>query len=255
MVDIRKDISRLKRSLVYTKFFDCLLDGVVVSLIISAILFAFGLSIFYSSIFGGVYLIFGFVKSAKSARLSEIEKKVPDLEWQLRTAADNVGKRNEMVDRLNNEVAEKIGFIGMYDLLSGKKTLKRVMVIMAMISLMAYMNYAEFSFVDSFGDGGNGDSRSGLITGLFSDKDPSVGDLKDILGEEGILELGTDDLEIELGTEANEIDLGKEGDIDLNNEENEFEGDVDAIQDSSFDENIDIGDKEIVERFYNNLNK
>ena len=253
MIDIRKDISRVKRSLVYTKFFDCLLDGVVVSLIISGILFAFGFSIFYSLIFGGLYLIFGFVKSTKSARLSEIEKKVPDLEWQLRTAADNVGKRNEMVDHLNNEVAEKIGFVGIYDLLSGEKTLKRMIVIIVMISLIAYMNYDEFSLIDSFGE--MGDGRNGLITGLFSDKETSIGNLDDILGNEKLIELGKDTIEIELGSEANEIDLGKEGDIELDNGGNKFEGDVDAIQDSSFDENIDISDKEIVERFYNNLNK
>ncbi len=255
MVDIRRDISRLKRSLVYTKFFDCLLDSLVISTIISGILFAFGLSIFYSLIFGGIYLIFGFVKSAKSARLSEIEKKIPDLEWQLRTASDNVGKRNEIVDNLNNEVAEKIGFLGMYDLLSGKKTLKRIMVIVVMVSLISYMNFVGFSLIDSFGESGEGDGRSGLITGLFSDKEPSVGNLDDIFGDGSIIDLGDENLEIELGTEANEIDLGKKGEIELDNGGEEFTGSVGAEQDSSFGENIDIDDQEIVERFYNNLNK
>ena len=102
MINISREISKLKRRLVITKFFDCFLDSILVGLVISGLLLVFGVSGLYSFIVGGAYLAWGFIRSAKKSSLSEIEKRIPNLEWQLRTAADNSEKQNEIIERLKN---------------------------------------------------------------------------------------------------------------------------------------------------------
>ena len=53
MVNVRKEVSRIKRRLVLTKFFDCFLDSVLISLLISSFLVFFGLSFLLALGVGG----------------------------------------------------------------------------------------------------------------------------------------------------------------------------------------------------------
>jgi len=258
MIDISSNIAGIKRRLVLTKFFDCFLDSILISLIISGILLAFGASVFYSFILAGAYLAFGFFKSAKMSSLGEIEKKIPGLEWQLRTASDNAEKRNEIVDKLKQDVADKIGFISFIDLISGKRTLKRVFSILFIGVLVFYMSSTGFSFLGLVTSDENGESPISKISGNFFDGDGNVELLDDtnVMGDPTEVDLGKKKVEIELGTEADQIDLSKEGELSGNQGPGkDFAGKVGAEQDSSFSDNINVDEQEIVEKFYNNLNK
>ncbi len=253
MVNVRKEVSRIKRRLVLTKFFDCFLDSVLISLLISSFLVFFGLSFIIALGFSGVYLIFGFVRSAKRSSISEIEKKIPGLEWQLRTAVDNFGKDNGIINDLNNEVAAKVGFVGFYDLISGKRTIKRFGGVIALGILLFYIQSSGFNIVDAVEEfGGDG---IGSLTGFFGGGEAKIGDLADIQGDGSLVELGGKEIELKLGTEANKADLGSEGEYKQDVGGQNFNGKIGGTQDKTFNENINLDEKSIVERFYNNLNK
>ncbi len=256
-MDIHKHIARVKRRLVITKFLDCFMDSVVVGLAISAVLIAFGVSLFFSVIVGGAYLFKGFVKSLKSSSLSEIEKKIPNLEWQLRTAADNSDKENELINRLNEEVAEKVGFVSISDLLSGKRTLKRLFFVVLLGALIFYVQLSGFNFIDAaVGEDGMGPISK--IAGLFSGEEDINGRKNrfDIFGDEKDIAIGQRELELELGTESNEIDLSQEGALGNGATGGKsFNGKVGSDQDSSYSESYNSDEEEIIENFYNNLNK
>ena len=256
-MDIRRYISKIKRRLVLTKFFDCFLDSLVVGSAISAILLAFGVSVFFSFVIGGAYLLRGVMKAVKLSNLKEIEKKVPGLEWQLRTAADNVGKENEIINKLNEEVAEKVGFVSFSDLLSGKRTLKRLFLVLIFSGLIVYVQLSGFNLINAaVGEDGNGPASK--ITGLFSGEEDINGkkNIFDIFGKKKDIEVGQRELELELGTEMNEIDLGKEGELGAGASGGKgFRGPVGSEQDSSYSESYDSDEEEIIENFYNNLNK
>ncbi len=255
-MDIRRHISKVKRSLVMTKFFDCFLDSLVAGLLISVILLAFGVSVFFSFVIGGAYLFVGFVKAVKRSSLSEIEKKVPGLEWQLRTASDNAGRENEIINKLNEEVAEKVGFVSFSDLLSGKRTLKRLFFVVLFGALIFYVQFSGFNLIDAAV--GDGDGAVSKITGLFSGEEDINGRKNrfDIFGDRKDIDVGQRELELELGTEMSEIDLGKEGALGQGSSGGRnFRGPVGSEQDSSYSESYDSDEEEIIENFYNNLNK
>ncbi len=253
MVNVRKEVSRIKRRLVLTKFFDCFLDSVLISLLISSFLVFFGLSFLLALGVGGGYLLFGFIRSAKKSSISEIEKKVPGLEWQLRTAVDNFGKNNGIINDLNNEVATKVGFVGFYDLISGKRTIKRFGGLIFLGVLLFYIQSSGFNLIDTVEElGGEG---VGSLTGFFGGGETSIEDLSEIQGEGSLAELGGKELELELGTEANRADLGSEGEYKQDSGGQSYNGRIGGSQDKTFNENINLDEKSIVERFYNNLNK
>ena len=256
MINIRREISRIKRRLVFTKFLDCSLNSVLIGLCIAGFLLVCGLGVGYSAVVGGLYLTFGFVRAAKKASLKEIEKKIPDLEWQLRTAADNVGKKNEIVEKLNLEVAEKIGFVNFYDLLSGKKTLARMFGIVFLGVLIIYVQNTEFNIVEAVNPEG-GEGFFGGITGLFFDEDlegSGEGDEEYFYGEESDLEKGRRELELELKSEENEVDLEKKGDLEYGKKSGRrFSGQVSGEQDSSYSEEIGIDEEELVKKYMDEI--
>lgn len=258
MIDISRDISRLKRRLVLTKFFDCFLDSVLIGLLISGLLLAFGVSGIYSFILGGAYLFFGFIKSAKKASLSELEKKIPNLEWQLRTAADNTEKRNEVIERLNMEVAEKIGVVRFVDLLSGKRAIKRTIGIFLVGIFVFYIHLTGFNIITAVAPEDGISGITGGITSIFSDDNskPIFANKPEAGQGSSEVEYGKKELELELKTEADKVDLSKEEELSGEPKGGkEFTGTVDAKQDSSYSEKIGSDEKAIVENFYNNLNK
>jgi len=55
-----------------------------------------------------IALVFGIIKSYKSADYKSVEDKFPDLREQLRTVADNLDKDNEIITQLHQEVLRKI---------------------------------------------------------------------------------------------------------------------------------------------------
>ena len=202
--------------------------------------------------------ILGFTLSDSAVKdLSEIEKKIPNLEWQLRTAADNAGRDNNIINRLNEEVAEKVGFVSISDLLSGKRTIKRMFLMVLFGALIFYVQLSGFNFIDAaVGEDGMGPVSK--ITGLFSGEEDVNGRKNrfDIFGDEKVIELGQRELELELGTEMNEIDLGKEGALGAGASGGKnFRGSVGSDQDSSYSESYNSDEEEIIENFYNNLNK
>ncbi|MBT3262068.1 hypothetical protein HN992_03930 [Candidatus Woesearchaeota archaeon] len=253
MVNVRKEVSRIKRRLVLTKFFDCFLDSILISLLISLFLVFFGLSFLIAVGISGGYLVFGLIRSAKRSSISEIEKKIPGLEWQLRTAVDNFGKDNEIINDLNDEVAAKVGFVGFYDLISGKRTIKRFGGLVALGILLFYIQSSGFNILDTVEEfGGEG---IGSPTGFFGGGEAKIGDLADVQGDGSLAELGGEEIELELGTVANEADLGSEGEYEKDVGGQNFDGKIGGSQDKSFNEDINLDEKSIVERFYNNLNK
>jgi hypothetical protein len=258
MINIKSEISKIKRRLVFTKFFDCFLNSVLIGLCIAGLLLIFGFKFEYSFIAGGIYLVYGFVKAAKKSSLREIEKKIPDLEWQLRTAADNANKRNEVVEHLNHQVAEKIGFVNFYDLLSGKKTSFRLFGIIFIGVLIFYVYSSGFNVMAALTPD-DGPGFLGEATGLFFEggSDSLDGKSKsngEIYGDESDIEIGRRKLELELRSVEDEIDLEDEQDPEYGKKGGrKFNGEVSGQQDSSYNENIGIDEEELVKKYMDEI--
>jgi hypothetical protein len=258
MINIKLEISKIKRRLVFTKFFDCFLNSLLIGSSIAGLLLIFGLKFEYSFIAGGAYLVFGLVKAAKRSSLKEIEKKIPDLEWQLRTASDNVGKRNEVIENLNAQVTEKIGFVNFYDLLSGKKTSFRVLGIVFVGVLIFYAYSSGFNVVSTLipeeGPGFLGGVTGLLFEGSSGGESEKTGANGDVYGDESDIEIGRRKLELELRGLEDEIDLEDEQDPEYGKKSGrKFNGKVSGEQDSSYNEEIGIDEEELVKKYMNEI--
>jgi len=257
MAEIRGAIKGLRRRLVATKFVDCFLNSLLISIFLIGVLLLFNLKFIYALVVGLLFLIVGFYRSLKKSSLKEIERKIPGLRWRLRTAADNISKNNEVVESLHKDVCARIGYVSLFDLFSGKKTILRVVFFVVLFLGVFYINDAGINFVDIAEGVGSG-SASGFskISGMFSFDDSGEEGEKDIYGDEKDIGFGKKKIDIGLNAEENIVNLDE-----LKNAEGkdfkgkDFTGKIDSGQDSSYDEDIDSKDKEIVEKFYNKLYK
>ncbi len=250
-MNIHSNINRVRRSLVISKFFDCFMDSFLIGLVISGGLLLFGVTSVYAFLLGGVYLVWGFIKASQQANLREIERKLPNLEWQLRTAADTSEQNNDIVDTLRREVVEKIGFVSFYDFLSGRRTIIRLFGIILLGFVVFAVHTSDFTFgtaletfTDSDGEGfsfGGGPGEGSVSGRTVYDERARESD---------------SDADVELTTESNEIDLSQDGELETPDTQTiGFTGDVGVEQDASYSETIPPEEQHIVEQFYNNLNK
>jgi hypothetical protein len=188
---------------------------------------------------GATYLFYGLLTSIKKSNLVEIEKKIPNLEWQLRTAADNMEKDNEIISNLNKEVSEKIGFVSFLDLLSGRRTIIRIFCILIFSSLAFYTYSADINLITS----ATGSGLVGKITDSLFDESVNAGILDNF--EKNGENLA--DMEADLSVEKDVVEKEIVGE--------KFGGGVGNEQDSSFYEDISYEEESIIRNFYNNLNK
>tara|TARA_Y100000310_G_C20675805_1_gene812960 strand:+ start:641 stop:1432 length:792 start_codon:yes stop_codon:yes gene_type:complete len=262
MVQINKSIIGLKNRLLFAKFVDSFLISVVVGLFVVCVLSFFNVGLFYAFFFGGAVLVRGFYVSCKRASLGEIEKKIPGLRWKLRTAADNVGKNNEILDDLNMEVQEKIGFVGLGELFSRKKTLMGVGGVLVLGFFFGIINMNDVRF-DDFVDIGEGEGEGNGVfkglAGMFSfegggDESGMEGD-REIYGEESEIEIGEDELELELNAEENIANLDELKNLESKNFKGKnFEGNIGSGQDASYSEKINSEDEEVIKNYFDILN-
>jgi len=258
MREIKKAIKNVKRQLVMTKFVDSFLDSLLLSIFLVCVLLLFQLKFFYAFLAGLIFVARGIFKAIRKSSLEEIEKKIPGLRWQLRTASDNLEKDNEIVKKLHEEVYHKIGYVTLFDLFSGKRTILRVALLFVLVISFIYIKSSGMNLigtVENAGEGGKiiADKIGGMF--IFEGGDKSLESTVSGNNNDGENPTG-DSLEFGLNPEenvANLDELKKEERKDFKGRS--FTGKINEELDSSYSENIDSEDEEIIRNYYDNLNK
>jgi len=126
-------------------------NGVYKTLIIKAILnaaaiylvsyFIFMLvmlpAVYISSFFAVSYFIYEIIVSTKKDPLLIVEEKYPEINEELRTVKDNLGKNNELMEELKKEVTSKVKkHVDIGDFLDFRKITSRVLILFFMSFLI-----------------------------------------------------------------------------------------------------------------------
>lgn len=142
MLDIIKEI----RNGVYkTIIIKALLNAAVIYLV-SYFLFMIIMlpAVYISSVLALTYFIYEIITLTRKDPLLIVEKKYPEINEELRTVKDNLGKKNELMDELKKEVTSKVKrHVDIGDFLDFRKITSRVLILFFMsflIILLASLN-------------------------------------------------------------------------------------------------------------------
>ncbi len=261
MSSVRAALRQVKRQLVFASLLTIFLNA---ALIFSAfaLLFVFAtIPFFYAGIPMLLYLVPMSAKRIKEVKIKTVEEKVPELEWQLRTTEDTIGKENEVIDNLHQRVLAKMMQIKNSYLLDKQQLRRRGTVTCGLLALVAVFSILGVHLFDINNPGG--------LTGFFA-KDPAqnqqlFGDTnsstldtkkgeRDIYGEKDAAKLGDDQLELELNRQNSELDRNNLGDPQGKKfSQQSLLGDIGASTDASYKEHIDEENKKLVKNYFEKL--
>ncbi len=258
-MNIKSALRTLKRMLFLAKAFDHALTASLFFLVVALVLTTLQQPWVYAAIPAGVYFIFRLGTSARSIRYRDVEEKIPELEWQLRTVADNLHRDNEIIRRLHASVLEKMQRVRELSFFRAKQTLYKILGIASLGALLTLMfqfpvTLEQLLPTTGFAIGGSSSEPKETSAEELGKIDSHARD-EDIYGEKSIYELGNDELSLEFQHQGGAFDpatglQNPESRDVIENEQTPFGR---ASPDSSFEERIKKEDQEIVKRYFDQL--
>src|SRR3989344_8916575 len=123
---IKQALRQVKQILFFVSFFNSFVNSLIVFLLFSLLFFFFKLSWLYALIPFLLFLGFNTLRGMKRIGYYDIEKKVPDLEWRLRTSADNVDRDDELAVDLHHDVLERLHQVSATRIMNKKQTVSKM---------------------------------------------------------------------------------------------------------------------------------
>jgi hypothetical protein len=252
-------LRELRSAITQIAVFSALLDMFVVFLISVLVLILISLPWWYGFAIAIVYGAAHAYRSVRRSRnLAHVEEKVPELEEQLITAADNVDKENLVVQSLNEDVIKGMRAIKTsYFLNFGRLTRELItLAVLSVLIITAAAHHISFlDFRDLLKDLGNlakGPTGPYEITeGLEFVENIS----EDIYGNKSVEELGGQELRLQLSPMMSDIDIGKTKPPESTEFTSTLPKEIKATTDVSFQESIPKGYQRIVKSYFREIAK
>ncbi len=199
-----------------------------------------------------LYLGFYSYMSFKSYKPLIVESKYAPLREKLRTAADNIGKDNPIVEELEYEVTTEMKNVGL-SLFINPKTLSykifAVMLLSFMIIFATTLNlklleFAKQKVPDIFERGPKGVGNFIAVKLNTSD---------DIYGKEDVAKLGDKELNIRLKPIDFKVNVKETGDVQQQKFESVFPKELTVKETVAYEENIPQEQQELVRNYFKKL--
>ena len=255
MKAIESALGEVRRLLILSKAVKSLLDSLLAFLGFFLLFLLIKIPWYYSFIPFAAHLFIYGRRNIHSIRYTQVERLVPELNEKLRTAADYVGKDNEVIEALDAEVIRDMKKIKT-SLFFGSKSNMNKMMIMGIfafaIILVASFNVKVFDFTTI---GKNKlDNENFLPIKKNIDAFIKEGD-EDIYGKESIVELGNNEVLIGVNTVEGNLDYSQKKEVDKKNFGSAFaeEKEIYATSDSSYNDNIPKENQEVVKKYFNQI--
>ena len=250
-------LRELKQAMAQIAFSEAILESAIVLLIAFIICVLINLPILFGFIPGALFFIHNVTKKYKDVNLEYVEEKFPELNEQLRAAADNLYKQNDMVNALHQDVLELLRKVKTASFIKFK-TMWRELVTIAVLAFAVIlltslnMQFLDYKIIAADIQNIGREPLPGIYEAEFV---AGFGNESDIFGNESVAELGLEELDIQINPLFSEINLqdireAEEEDF----EEGGFPADIEArITSQEGDENIPKEHKEIVKRYFSGL--
>lgn len=249
-------LKELKGVLVAVTIFDVLFNTIAIFLFFYLLLMLITVNPMYSLAPTALYFAVFFPRAyKKKVNLEEVENKVPILNEQLRTSADNISKPYPIVQSLHEDVLRKMRHVNTSAFINFNKTGYRLLLVALLSFGIISLAAADVKFIDFNKVVSDVKRMTSQTPSIFSDVDPGAGEETDIYGEESIAELGTNELNLEINPMASEIDINDIQDVQKREFISTFPEEIAAKSDSSYDDNIPKEHKEIVKRYFREIAK
>ncbi len=200
---------------------------------------------------------FTVLKNNKKMQLAFAESKTPELEWKLRTAADNLEEKNELIKQLHEQVLKELHQFKTTSLFELNKVSSKIVLISIICFLgvfLTFLNPWSYKPFDTGGLVGVFDNFLTSISDKVNIKTKGFQNDSDIYGDPALAQLGDKELQLLVNPLQNEINLDEIKPA----QENEFGNsdlpdEISASNQASFEDEIPSEHQEVVKKYFKEI--
>lgn len=256
MKNFKKLIKEINSTLNELILFHVSINAILLFLGIYLFLALFNLYPFSAALPAIIYFLMATFKKFRINKMRIVESKYHDLNEKLRTAADNIGLENSVVNELKEEVMRDVKKVGISSFLNPKKISYKIFVCVILAFTIVFISTFHLSFLDlenllrevpellennPFG-------RKGYATSF---EDVNLTD--DIYGDKELAVLGNEEINIKIKPANFKVSVKEEGEIEEKNFDEIFPGEVFVESSEVFDENIPLDEQELVKTYFKKI--
>lgn len=257
---VARAVREVKNVLLEINLVYSFLDTLVIFLLSFFITFLTNVHWYFAMIPTIIYFVLHVTKRIGSISLLRVEEKVSSLSEQLRTAADNVGRHNEIINLLNNDVLSRMRDVKVSYFINFKDLLGKILAMFCISFLIIFvtsMNVRLVNFGDMFHISEKSlDFKRGSenIASDGRDLDAETQGNTDIFGDPSVREAGKNAIMLELNPVESEINLNEFKEVEPKDFDNApAPGEISAQQDAAYDKEITREYKEVVKNYFDKI--
>jgi len=226
-------------------FLDSLLNSIIIFLLFYIITALMNISGFFALVTFIAAFIYFYKNKLKKASLAEIEKRNPNVQEMLRTAADNINMDNVVTKQLNVDVLTEMRNVATSSFFIPKILFSKIISISALSLITLFILSSNLHIVDA----------NNLIKGLGYVPEKVFGSDEGLYGDDSVAELGKEKVTFELNPLSYELNLDQIKPPEKKEFESNYPEDITATPEESFEENIPKEQQELVKRYFESINK
>ncbi len=255
---VERALGELKRVLYVLDFTNWFLDALLIFVIILLFCVLLGESWIYALLFALGYLLVRWVFSVSDNKYLIVEKKVHELNEQLRTVADNIYRTNPILDSLKEDVVKNMKKVKTSYFINEKFVTVKVLIICLLAFFVVFASFMNINFngIDfSLPDplkavGIRGYGKEPVHLNFFL----SQGNLSDLLGNKSLAELGSKEFQLVVNPLESDVDLSlveNVGDTDFSKPN--FPKEIYTRYDVAYNEQIAKENQKVVRSYFDQI--
>ena len=135
---------RVKRVLSFASFIYSFVNAFIVFLIFSLVISFFSISAVYALIPTIPYFLYVYIQKHKKLGFGDVEERIPELEWRLRTSADNKERTDDVASSLHHDVMQRLNLVKASKFFSSKHMLSKFAAVLGLIILFSFFDLTIF---------------------------------------------------------------------------------------------------------------
>ena len=248
--DVVKEINRTLNELI---FFENIVNTTLIFLLFYLLLSLVDVYPLYSFIPAAAYLaVYSYIRFRAYKPLI-VESKYAPLREKLRTAADNAGVKNSIMEELEYEVTNEMKNVGLSMFISPKVLSYKIFCVILLSFMIIFVATLNIKFLDIAKTKAANIFDSKNIKGVSDFAAAKLNTSDDIYGKNDVANLGDKELDIRLKPVDFKINVKEEGDLKKQNFETVFPQELAVKESIKYEESIPQEQQELVRNYFKKL--
>ena len=246
-------VKEINRTIMQMLLFENIVNATLIFLASYFILSLVDVHPFFALVPAMGYLLYYTYVALKSSKHLLVESKYAPLREKLRTAADNVGMDNPIVEELEYEVTAEMKNVGLSMFINPKTLSYKIFAVMFLSFLIIFISSLNLKFIEFAKQKVPDIFETRNLKGIGNFAATQLNTSEDIYGSKDVAKLGDNDLDIRIKPVDFSVSVRETGETEQRRFETTFPQELSVKESTAYEENIPQEQQELVKNYFKKL--